>query len=308
MEAPATPAAAKKPPHPLPWLNLLATEPFYLLHFLVFFSYFVARGSAVEILSSPELHHRLLRRRSTFFLGSAQEIQAILAFLLLAVVKMVKLESWEAFVDDIVFYAKGFLFAVALLINYHLAFCYLVAFLVIFVLSQQPACDDLGDSSQLTPLQLETLLTEGSTSRFWLLILGKNVRTYTFFSCLLCFPERPYAISWQVEFRNQYSSRCVRASRLLPELSITYSNKNISFGIVDLGHFPNAAEIFGISLGGALGTCQLPTYILFDHAVEVTRFPEFTFDSKASTPKITKSNLCRHFELDRLLIDYVSGK
>jgi hypothetical protein len=29
-----------------------------------------------------------------------------------------------------------------------------------------------------------------------------------------------------------------------------YSNKNLSFGIVDLGLFPNAAEKFGIYLGG----------------------------------------------------------
>lgn len=29
-----------------------------------------------------------------------------------------------------------------------------------------------------------------------------------------------------------------------------YSNKNISFGVVDIGHFPNAAEKFGISLPG----------------------------------------------------------
>lgn len=28
-----------------------------------------------------------------------------------------------------------------------------------------------------------------------------------------------------------------------------YSNKNLSFGIVDLGLFPNAAEKFGIPLG-----------------------------------------------------------
>lgn len=33
-------------------------------------------------------------------------------------------------------------------------------------------------------------------------------------------------------------------------ISGRYSNKNISFGIVDIGHFPNAAEKFGISLPG----------------------------------------------------------
>ncbi|XP_077217928.1 thioredoxin superfamily protein isoform X2 [Tasmannia lanceolata] len=233
--------------HPLPWLNLMVAEPFYLFHFLTFFSYFIVRSSATQALSS-QFSDRLLHR----------EIQAILAFLVLTVV-------------------KGFLMAVALIMDYHLALCYMVGFLVIFVLTQQPAYHELGNASQLTPLQLETLLTEGNTSRFWL-----------------------------VEFRALCSSRCIRTSRFMSDLSITYSNKNFSFGTVDLGHFPNAAEKFGISLGVSMG--QLPTYILFDNAVEVSRFPEVDYEAKASTPTIRKNLLCRHFELDRRLIDYVSGR
>lgn len=48
--------------------------------------------------------------------------------------------------------------------------------------------------------------------------------------------------------------------------SCSYSNKNISFGIVDLGHFPNAADKFGISLGGNLckGPSFLHTFILIN--------------------------------------------
>ncbi|KAK8717908.1 hypothetical protein V6N13_045159 [Hibiscus sabdariffa] len=93
------------------------------------------------------------------------------------------------------------------------------------------ACSTINDKNnqlvphnnviKLTPLQLEALLTEGNTSIFWL-----------------------------VEFRASFSSGCRRASRCFPELSITYSNKNLSFGIVDLGLFPNAAEKFEISPGG----------------------------------------------------------
>ncbi|CAA6660982.1 unnamed protein product [Spirodela intermedia] len=291
MEASTATAGAKKP-HPLPWLDLLVREPFYLLHFLAFFSYFVARSSATEIFSSRENYVRLLRR----------EIQAILAFLVLAVVKAVNQESQEAYIADVVFYAKmspslnfsfvrsilnalsvflfelaysGFPFALALLIDYHLAICYLIGFLVIFVLAQQPSCDNLGDSCKLTPLQLETLLTEGGTSRYWL-----------------------------VEFRNQFSSRCIRTSRLLPELSVIYSNKNISFGIIDLGHFPNCADKYGISVEGALG--QLPTYVLFDHSTEVARFPRLADDS--NSPAITRRILCRHFDLDRRLIEYIAGR
>ncbi|CAL9122281.1 uncharacterized protein LOC103968861 isoform X1 [Musa acuminata AAA Group] len=260
MEAASAAPAADKRRHPFPWLNLMATEPFYLLHFLLFFSYLGARSSASQTLSA-DLVDRLFRR----------EIQAILAFLVLVAVKMVKEETWEAFVANTLLYAKGFLFAIALVIDSHLALCYLLGFLVISIITQQPPYDGLGDCSQLTPLQLESLLTEGSTSRFWL-----------------------------VEFRALCSSTCVQKCRIFPDLSVIYSNKNISFGVVDIGHFPNAAEKFGISLPG-----QIPTYILFENAVEVARLPEFSY-TEASVPTISKKLLCQHFELDRRLIQYVS--
>ncbi|KAL6533950.1 hypothetical protein OROHE_013783 [Orobanche hederae] len=53
-----------------------------------------------------------------------------------------------------------------------------------------------------------------------------------------------------VEFRSLSASSCIRSSSFFPELSITFSNKNLSFGTIDLGLFPNAAEKFGITLGG----------------------------------------------------------
>lgn len=98
-----------------------------------------------------------------------------------------------------------------------------------------------------------------------------------------------------------------------------YSNKNLSFGIVDLGLFPNAAEKFGIYLGGKISLVwklfkfisqfhyyrcifsylygdnvlagsmgQLPTYILFENAAEVARIPQLDFEAKSSRPPITK--------------------
>ncbi|XP_039061980.1 thioredoxin-related transmembrane protein 2-like isoform X2 [Hibiscus syriacus] len=229
------------------WLNQVVGEPYYFFHFLAFLSYFIVRSSAANILS-PQITQHLFHR----------EIQAILAFLMLAAYKMI------------------FLIALTLIMDYHLTLWYIVLFSVIYVIAQQPPFEKLGSSSKLTPLQLEALLTEGNTPRFWL-----------------------------VEFRASFSSGCRRASRCFPELSITYSNKNLSFGIVDLGLFPNAAEKFGISPGGSMG--QLPTYILFENDTEVSRFPEFNFEA-TPTPPITTRLLARHFELDRLLLEYVNGK
>ncbi|CAM8955560.1 unnamed protein product [Rhodiola kirilowii] len=247
----------------LVWLNRLVSEPYYLFHFLICFSYVAVRASAASVLA-PDVAYRLLRR----------EVQVILAFLVFSVVKLVKEKSREASIADILFYAKGFLFAIAFYLDYYLALWYAIAFIVVYAVTQQPPFEGLGTAVKLTPLQLESVLTEGNTSRFWL-----------------------------VEFRALNSSECVRTSRFIPELSITYSNKNLSFGIVDLGLFPNAAEKFGISVSG--GMSELPTYILFENAVEVIRFPEF---SSNVNPPITKGLLCHHFELDLRLLEYVSGK
>ncbi|KAH1119165.1 hypothetical protein GYH30_047810 [Glycine max] len=234
------------------WLNRMVSEPYYLFHFLTFFSYFVVRSSATQNLA-PHLTHHLLRR----------EIQTLLVFAILAFIKGIKEETWEAFIADVLFLAKICLFLLAFTMDRRLAVWYILVF--------------LGTSSKLTPLQLESLLTEGTTTRLWL-----------------------------VEFRSSYSPACIRSSQQFPELSITYSSKNLSFGIVDLGLFPNAAERFGISLSGSMG--QLPTFILFENAAEVARFPELDFEAAYFHPKITKGLLSRHFELDRHLLEYVSGK
>ncbi|XP_031377263.1 thioredoxin-related transmembrane protein 2 homolog isoform X2 [Punica granatum] len=228
------------------WLNAMVSEPYYLFHFLAAFSYIPIRCSASLVLP-PDIITHLLHR----------EIQAALAFLVLVAIRV-------------------FVILVSLIIDHHLTLWYILSFLVIYALTPQPAYQGLGTSSKLTPLQLETVLTEGGHSRFWL-----------------------------VEFRASCLASCIRASRCFAELSITYSNKNLSFGIIDLGLFPNVVDKFGISL---VTTGQLPTYILFENATEVARFPEIDFETKASHPPITKRLLTRHFELDRLLLEYVNGK
>ncbi|CAI9093556.1 OLC1v1029081C1 [Oldenlandia corymbosa var. corymbosa] len=245
--------------------NKTVSEPYYLFHLLLFFSYIPIRCSASRVLSSS--------RAATLF---TREIQGVVTFFLLAVVKLVRDETWEAFISNALFFAKIYLAGIALVMDYHLALWYSLGFLVIYISAQQPPYEEFGDSTQLTPLQLETLLTEGNTSRFWL-----------------------------VEFRALSVSSCIRTSSFFPELSITYSNKNLSFGIVDLGLFPNVAEKFGISLGSL---SQLPAYIMFDNGTDVSWLAEVDSGVNIFRPSLTKKYMCRHFELDKLLLDYVHGK
>lgn len=241
------------------------SEPYYVFHFLLFFSYIPIRCAASNVIS-PSRASLLLRR----------EIQAVVTYCVLIAVKAVREETWETFIGNLLFFAKIFLAIIALILDYRLALWYSLVFLVIYFTAQQPPCEILGSLNQLTPLQLETLLTEGNTTRFLL-----------------------------VEFRALSKSSCVSTSSFFPELSITYSNKNLSFGTVDLGLFPNAAEKFGIPL---VSLNQLPKYILFENGTEVSRYPEVDFEPKVFSAPLTKKVLCKHFELDRLLLDYVNGK
>ncbi|CAG7891497.1 unnamed protein product [Brassica rapa] len=238
----------------------IVSDPYYFLHFMAFFSYLPIRASA-----APYTSHRLFDR----------ELQAFLAFLMFSAIKMVREETWEAFVADSLLYAKIFLIGVSLVMDYRVAIWFCVIFSVVYLLAQQPAFSKLGTAKKLTPMQLEDLLSDGTTTKYWL-----------------------------VEFYACSSSKCVRSSRCFPELSITYSNSLLSFGTIDLGLFPNAASKFGISLAG--GMSQLPTYILYEKGVEVHRFPDFYVDAAPSLP-VTKKLLCQHFELDRLLLDYING-
>lgn len=64
MDASTTASGNNRNNHPFPWLNLMATEPFYLLHFLAFFSYFAARSAASPNLAAD--HSHLLFRRVRF--------------------------------------------------------------------------------------------------------------------------------------------------------------------------------------------------------------------------------------------------
>ncbi|CAH9064768.1 unnamed protein product [Cuscuta epithymum] len=247
------------------WLNRIASDPYYLLHFIACFSYIPMRCAASHFLI-PSRNALLVKR----------EIQALVAFSAISVVKTVRAETWQTVISDTLFFAKIFLNALALVMDYHLALWYTLMFLVIHILTQQPPYEGLGNSIQLTPLQLEALLTEGTTSRFWL-----------------------------VEFRALSTSTCICTSSFFPELSITYSNKNLSFGVVDLGLFPNAAEKFEISLASLN---QLPLYILFENGAEVTRFPELDFQGTVFSSSVTKKLLCERFELDKRLLDYIVGK
>ncbi|KAI3851787.1 hypothetical protein MKW92_013335 [Papaver armeniacum] len=164
-------------------------EPYYVYHFIIFFSYLIVRTSAIQIFSS-NFSYLLVRK----------EIQAKLALLML----LVKEESWEGFLSDVLFFSKFLL-----LIDIQLA-----------LLLHEPPYSELGHATRLTPLQLEVILIEGSALRFWLVTLNSSncIRTSRFISISRLLSRTPFL-----------SPACFLALTLTL-LSTGYSNKSLSFG------------------------------------------------------------------------------
>ena len=72
--------------NPMEFLNIMVSEPYYLLHFLTFFSYFIIRTSATSVLSPHHIHHLLHRVLSL--------IQNFLCFFLIITCPSILLISW----------------------------------------------------------------------------------------------------------------------------------------------------------------------------------------------------------------------
>ncbi|KAH9799664.1 thioredoxin-related transmembrane protein 2 [Citrus sinensis] len=211
--------------------SFVAKEVAYFLQFAC-----SCKISAAAVLSPHIIHHLFYR-----------EIQAVLALSLLAAIKITREETWEEFIDNMLFYAK--------------------------VITSESFFASSGSYCINNGLPFGSLVSGG----FFRLNFVPSVHPPVYVQAE-SFPSSQLRI---------------------------YSNKNVSFGIVDLGLFPNAAEKFGISLGGSMG--QLPTYILFENNAEINRFPAFGFEEKFSHPHITKKLIAHHFQLDRLRIESVHG-
>ncbi|KAH7372551.1 hypothetical protein KP509_17G009200 [Ceratopteris richardii] len=245
----------------------MLAEPYYALHALSFLSYFIARHAATMASSAIFLQHLIYR-----------EIQSVLCLAVVLCLKFRKSQSIEALLADGLLYTKGVFVLLAMLLDRRLAAWYLLWFAVLFLLFQQPPYKGIGNVVCMTPLQLENHLSEGTASRCWL-----------------------------IEFRAVWSPPCTKASRIFVNLSTRYSSEDLYFGSVDIGRFPKAAELYGISLGVNQG--ELPTYILFEGGNEVSRLPISNDDgTKRGIGVLTEMSIAQHFELDRRLIFDLESK
>ena len=68
------------------------------------------------------------------------------------------------------------------------------------------------------------------------------------------------------------------------------------FGQIDIGKFPELAEVFKIDVSGMSN--QLPSFILFENGKEKKRLPPLNKKNEVIKTIITKESMIRVFELD----------
>ena len=101
---------------------------------------------------------------------------------------------------------------------------------------------------------------------------------------------------WLVAFVTDWNPDCHFFIPVLAELSLRYTNETLRFGQIDIGKFPELAEVFKIDVSGMSN--QLPSFILFENGKEKQRLPPLNKKNEVIKTIITKESVIRVFELD----------
>ena len=75
-----------------------------------------------------------------------------------------------------------------------------------------------------------------------------------------------------------------------------YTNETLRFGQIDIGKFPELAEVFKIDVSGM--SKPIASFILFENGKEKQRLPPLNKKNEVIKTIITKESVIRVFELD----------
>lgn len=242
------------------WLRF--TELYYVSHFLLVLSYALSRYYAVHVAEFS--HKRIVHNEDELF---RWEKQALLLLGIVMAVKGWKALSLDMFLADFFMYAKATLAALAYAMDIRIFVYYVIAMIVLFLISQQPCYAGPDKIKYFTPGTFNWEVEENHKGVIWL-----------------------------VELYAPWSPPCIHLEPVYADLSLKYTTAMFKFGKLDLGRWPQAARDFKVDVNGV--TDQLPTIIMFKAGVEVGRIPQVFQDGSCAKGKFTRSDIVRAFDLD----------
>ena len=108
------------------------------------------------------------------------------------------------------------------------------------------------------------------------------------------------SVVWLILAVAEGNESCHSFLPVFAELSLRYSTDQLKFGRIDVGVYPELAEVYKIDTGGT--SSQLPSFLLFEKKEETRRLPPFNSNGKVVKTLITKEGLIQVFQLDRRLL------
>lgn len=110
--------------------------------------------------------------------------------------------------------------------------------------------------------------------------------------------NRDKNVIWLVAFYTVWNPSCVHFAPIFAKLSSEYSLKNLQFGKVDIGRFPDSGKKYHVSDSSL--SKQLPTLILFKDGKEMIRRPNADTKGKLQNFLFSEENIKGAFDLNNL--------
>uniref|UniRef100_H2ZJ85 Thioredoxin domain-containing protein n=1 Tax=Ciona savignyi TaxID=51511 RepID=H2ZJ85_CIOSA len=105
-------------------------------------------------------------------------------------------------------------------------------------------------------------------------------------------------VTWVVEFYTTWSPHCHSVSPVFSELSNEYATTYLRFGKIDIGKYPKAAKMYGVS--ASTMSQQLPTFIVFEDGKAVDWRPMLGTNKKFVKYVFSAENVKRDFGMNNL--------
>ena len=239
-------------------------QKYYVLNVLVVASYFLIRifgaRDAIAGLTSAE-----------GWTGLPREVEIAVSVFIVSVSRYRNTQTIDHYVNTVLTFAKTTIIVYLYFIDGRIMCWYLIIYFIMFLLLKGPRYNG--------PQKISTFY---SINDFENTVTGKKASESD--------------TMWLVAFVTDWNPDCHFFIPVLAELSLRYTNETLRFGQIDIGKFPELAEVFKIDVSGMSN--QLPSFILFENGKEKQRLPPLNKKNEVIKTIITKESVIRVFELD----------
>eukprot|EP00943_MAST-04B_sp_MAST-4B-sp1_P004702 g4702.t1 len=240
-------------------------QKYYVINFLIIISYLFIR-----IFGQKDYIYGLTSAEG--WTGLPRELEISVSVLIVCISRYRNAKTIDHYINTVIMFLKTLVIVFLYFIDGRIMVWYLIIYFIIFlVLKGVPVYNG--------PQKIQTFY---SINDFENNVTGKKASNKN--------------VIWLIAFVTDWNPDCHFFIPVFAELSLRYTNATLQFGQIDIGKFPELAEVFKIDVSGMSN--QLPSFVLFEHGIEKKRLPPLNKKNEVIKTIITKESMIRVFELD----------